>query len=470
MQITETLNEGLKREIKVVVPKTDLAQKMNERLANAKDRIKLNGFRPGKVPLSYLKQTYGRSFMAEVVNEILNEAPKNVLADRGEKAAMTPRVEMSEDEKEAEKVLAGEQDFEFTLNYEVVPAFEIKDLSALKIEREVVEVPETEIDEQVRNVAKSAQTYAEKKGKAADGDRVTMDYLGKVDGVAFDGGAAEDATLVLGSGQFIPGFEDQLVGAKAGDSKIITVTFPDPYGAEHLAGKEATFDITVKKVEAPEELVINDETAKALGLTDLEHLKKVVRDQIENQFGSITRQRVKRKLLDLLDGEYKFETPQGMVEAEFNNIWTQVSMELQQAGKTFEDEDTTEEKAREEYTTLAERRVRLGLVLSAIGEEAGIVVTDEETQRALYDQVRQYRGQEQQVLEYFQKNPDAIAGLRAPIFEEKVVDHILGKINVTDKSVTKEEIMALEAAEEEGAEEAKPAKKAPAKKKAKKDE
>jgi trigger factor len=469
MQVTETVNEGLKREIKVVVPKTDLAARLETRLHTAKDRARINGFRPGKVPVAHLRKVYGKSFMAEVVNEILNDTPKSVLADRNEKAAMQPVVNMSEDEKEAEKVLNGQADFEFSIAYEIVPSFALQDHSKIAIIRDVVAIPDGEVEEQVKVVAKSAQTWAEKKGKAAKDDRVTINYLGKIDGVPFDGGAADDAQLVLGSNQFIPGFEDQLIGIKAGDEKIITVTFPENYGAAHLAGKAATFDITCKLVEKAEELVLTDDVAVSLGLKDLEHLRKVVREQMESQFGTVTRQRVKRAMLDQLDKLYAFDAPSGMVDAEFGNIWRTITMELEQAGKTFADEDTTEEEARAEYRKLAERRVRLGLVLSQIGDAQGVTVSDDETQRALFEQVRQFRGQEQQVYDFYRKNPEALASLRAPIFEEKVIDHLLTVVSVTELSVTREELMALEAADEENASAKAGAKekKAPAKKKAK---
>lgn len=463
MQVTETLNEGLKREIKVVVPAKDLEAKLSERLENARSRVRINGFRPGKVPPAHLRKVYGKSFMAEVVNEILNETPRSVLSERNEKSATQPEIVMTEDEKEAEKVLEGKADFVFSLNYEVLPKIEVKDVSDISVTREIVDVTDEEVDEQVKRVASSTRSFETKKGKAEDGDRVTIDYLGKLDGVPFDGGADTDAQLVLGSGQFIPGFEEQLIGAKAGDEKQIKVTFPENYGAEHLAGKEATFDITVKEVAKPGELELNDETAKKLGIESMDRLRQVIREQIENQYGSFTRQKVKRQILDALDGQYQFEAPQKLVDAEFNNIWAQINNDLQEAGRTFEDEETTEEAAREEYRKLAERRVRLGLVLSEIGEKAGIEVTEEELQRALYDQVRRYPGQEQQIYEFFRRTPDAVANLRAPIFEEKVVDHLLGSIKVTDKKVSKEELMAED---EAGESEAKPAKKAAPKKKA----
>ncbi|KXF77278.1 trigger factor [Paramesorhizobium deserti] len=466
MQVTETLNEGLKREIKVVVPAKDLEAKLSERLENARSRVRINGFRPGKVPTAHLRKVYGKSFMAEVVNEILSETPRSVLSDRNEKSATQPEIVMTEDEKEAEKVLEGQADFVFSLNYEVLPKIEVKDVSDIAVTREIVDVSDDEVDEQVKRVASSTRSFEPKKGKAEDGDQVTIDYLGKLDGVPFDGGADTDAQLVLGSGQFIPGFEEQLIGVKAGDEKQITVTFPENYGAEKLAGKEATFDITVKEVAKPGELELNDETAKKLGIESMDRLRQVIREQIESQYGSFTRQKVKRQILDALDGQYQFEAPQKLVDAEFNNIWAQINNDLQEAGRTFEDEETTEEAAREEYRKLAERRVRLGLVLSEIGEKAGVEVTEDELQRALYDQVRRYPGQEQQIYEFFRRTPDAVANLRAPIFEEKVVDHLLGSIKVADKKVSKEELMAEDEAGETAA---KPAKKAAPKKKADED-
>ncbi|TCD12364.1 trigger factor [Oricola cellulosilytica] len=464
MQVSETLNEGLKREIKIVVPKADLQSRLGERLEDAKGKVRLNGFRPGKVPVAHLRKMYGRSFMAEIVNEILNETPRSVLSDRGEKSATQPEVDMTEDEKEAEKVLTGDADFEFSLKYEVIPPIEIKDFSSIKVTREVVEILDEEVEEQVKRIAQSAVEYEPKKGKAENGDQVTMDYAGKVDGEAFEGGTDTDAKLVLGSNQFIPGFEDQLVGTKAGDEKQVKVTFPDDYGAAHLAGKDAVFDVKVKQVASAGEIVIDDELAKKLGLESAERLREVVREQIESQYGNVTRQKVKRQLLDALDEQYKIDSPSKLVDAEFNNIWAQITNDLEQAKKSFEDEDTTEEEAREEYMRLAERRVRLGLVLSEIGEKAGIEVSEQELQQAVMNQVRQYPGQEKEVFEFFKGNPDAVANLRAPIFEEKTVDHLLEQVSVTDKTVSKEELMA----DDEEATETKkaaPAKKKPAAKK-----
>ncbi len=465
MQVTETLNEGLKREISIRVPAGDMETKLMEKLVDAKDKVRLNGFRPGKVPVQHLRKIYGKSFMAEVVNELLSESTRTVLGDRGEKAAMQPEINMTEDEAEAEKVLAGQADFEFSLAYEIVPAIEIKDVSKIKVTRQVVDIADDEVEEQMRQVAESARPYESKKSKAESGDRVTMNFIGKVDGEAFEGGAGEDQNLVLGSNQFIPGFEDQLIGVKAGDEKQVKVTFPEDYGATHLAGKEAVFDVTVSDVAKPGDIEINDDVAKQLGIESAERLREIVRGQIESQYGAVTRQKVKRQILDALDEEYKFEAPSKLIEAEFNNIWAQVERDLEREGKSFEDEDTTEEEAREEYQQLAERRVRLGLVLSEIGEKAEVQITDEEMQRALMETVRQYPGQEQQVYDYYRNNPEAMADFRAPLFEEKVVDHLLGEIAVTDRKVSKDELMAEDEEDEKPAKKkAAPKKKAAAKK------
>lgn len=475
MQVTETVNSGLKRQIKVTVPASDLEARLQTRLYEAKDKVKLNGFRPGKVPVQHLRKMYGRSFMAELVNEILSDSTRSIIQERGEKPAMQPEISMTEDEQEAEKVLEGKADFEFSLDYEVIPPIEIKDMSGIEITRQVYEVPAEEVEDQVKRIADSARNYETKKGKAEKGDRVTIDYIGRIDGEAFEGGAAEDSHLVLGSYQFIEGFEDQLIGASAGDDRDVKVTFPEEYAAAHLAGREAVFEVKVKEVAAPGELEINDELAQQLGVESADKLREIVRGQIENQFGSVTRQKTKRQLLDALDEAYKFEAPSKLVEAEFQNIWAQVTRDLEQAGRTFEDEDTTEEEARAEYQRLAERRVRLGLVLAEIGEKAGVQVTDEEMQRALIETIRRYpQNQQQQVYEHFQNNPGALANVRAPLFEEKVVDHLMTEVKVTEQKVTRDELMADDEddAETKAADEAKPAKKkAPAKKKtAKKDE
>lgn len=481
MQVTETLNDGLKREIKVVVPASDLESRLAGRLNDARGKARINGFRPGKVPMQHLRKMYGKSFMAEIVNEVINDSSRTILSDRGEKAATQPEINMTEDETEAEKILSGESDFEFSLAYEIIPSFELQDLSGITVTRQVYDVPESEVEEGLKRVTESARTYSAKEGAAENGDRVTIDYLGKVDGEAFQGGQDSDALLVLGSNQFIPGFEEQLVGLKAGDEKVINVTFPAQYNASHLAGKDATFDITVKEVASADELELTDEVAQNLGVESLDRLREIIKGQIENEFGSMTRQKVKRQLLDALDNSYKFEVPSTLVEAEYNNIWNQVQRDLEAAGQTFEDENTTEEAAQADYRRLAERRVRLGLVLAEIGEQAGVSITDEEMQRGVFDFVRRYPGpQQQDVFEQIRNNPNVLASIRAPIYEEKVVDHLLSTITVNDQNVSKEELMADDEdgdangadAEAKASDDAKPAKKkaAPKKKAAAKDD
>ncbi|RYD29999.1 MAG: trigger factor, partial [Sphingomonadales bacterium] len=349
MQVTETKAEGLKREIQVVVPASDLQTRLQTKLHEAKGQAKLKGFRPGKVPMEHLRKMYGRSMMAEIVNQIINESPRSIIADRKERSAMQPEVAMTEDEAEAEKVLKGASDFTFTVTYETLPTFELQETKGIKIERPIVEIADEEVEDQVKRIAENARSFEPKDGAAESGDKVTMSFLGKIDDVPFDGGQSDESSLVLGSGQFIPGFEDQLIGAAVGEEKQVNVSFPDDYSAPHLAGKAAVFDVVVKSVSKPNELELNDELAKQLGLESIERLRTVVREQIESQYGSATRQKVKRQLLDALDKDYTFELPEKLVEAEFNNIWLQVTSELTKSGKSFEDEETTEEKARAEY-------------------------------------------------------------------------------------------------------------------------
>ncbi|WP_319773362.1 trigger factor [Breoghania sp.] len=453
MQVTETLSDGLKRELKVVIPADDIAGRLDTYLEDLKSKVRIKGFRPGKVPTAHLKRLYGRQAMAEIVSTMLNETTTKVVDERKERPALQPEINLSDED--AEKVLAGEIDLSYTMSYEVLPSFEIGAFDDIEIERPIVEISDEGVMEQVEQIAESNRSFSPKEGKtvkAENGDRVTMSYVGKIDGEPFDGGADENGQLVLGSGRFIPGFEEQLVGVKKGDETVVTVKFPDDYQADFLAGKEATFDVTVKDIEAPGELVVDDEFAKGLGLESLDKLKEIVRGQIESQFGQATRTKVKRQLLDKLDERYDFPLPEKLVENEFDNIWRQVQADMERAGKSFEDEGADEEATRADYMKIAQRRVRLGLVLSEIGESNEIQVSDEELQRAMYEQVRQYPGQEQQVFEYFQKNPAALAGLRAPIYEDKVVDYLLELAKVTDKVVTKEDLLKSDEEEDEAAE------------------
>ncbi len=417
MQVTETLSEGLKRELTITVPAAALASKLDERLAEMKNTVRINGFRPGKVPTAHLKRLVGANEMARIVDGAISDAIREVVEGRKERPALNPDVALAEG-CDAEKVVAGEADLVFTAAYELLPTFEIADWSGIEIERPVVPVADAEIDERIAQIAEGNRPFADKaEGAAAEkGDKVKIDFVGTIEGVAFEGGSAEGVDLVLGSNQFIPGFEDQLAGAKVGDEVTVKVDFPADYGAAHLAGKPAEFACKVQGIQAPGELAIDDEWAKKLGLDGLDKLKEIIKEQIAQQYAGATRAKVKRALLDKLDEQYTFELPAKLVEGEFENIWNQAQAELQQSGKTFADENTTEEEAKADYMKIATRRVRLGLVLSEVGEKREVKVTDEEVQRALIERVRQFPGQEKQVFDYYRQNPMAMASLRAPIF------------------------------------------------------
>ncbi|MCP4380297.1 MAG: trigger factor [Hyphomicrobiales bacterium] len=441
MQVTETQAEGLSREFQVTVPAAELDTRLLSRLNEIQGEVRIKGFRPGKVPVSHLRRLFGKSTMAEIVQAVISEVAQETISERGERAAQQPDFQLPEEAGEAEKVLLGEADLTYTMKYEILPTFELGDFKSVKVERPIAEVTDEEVETELNRLAENARTYSAKGGTAEDGDRLTMSYVGKIDGEPFEGGGDENASVVLGSGQFIPGFAEQLEGLSAGEEKTITVTFPEDYGAEHLAGKEATFDVSVKDVESPDEITLDDELATRVGMESLEQLRDAIRQQIQNQFGIATRQKVKRQILDQLDEVHSFELPPKMVDQEFDNIWRQVTGELSNSNRSFEDEGTTEEAARDDYRKIAERRVRLGLVLSEIGEKNSIEVSEEEVQRALSAQMRQFPGREKELVEYYQNNPDAVAALRAPIFEEKVVDFLLELVDVTDKTVSREELM-----------------------------
>jgi trigger factor len=440
MQVTETAAAGLKREYRVVVPATDLEAKVNERLDDLKGRVQLRGFRPGKVPVAHLKRLYGKSAMAEVIEAAVNEANSKIIADNKLKLAIQPKVVLPTEQADVENVIEGKSDLAYTVEMELVPAITLTDFKTLKLERLTAEVPDEEIDQAIKSVADQNRPFAAKDGAAESGDRVTMSFVGSIDGTPFEGGSGDDLPLVLGSGQFIPGFEDQLIGAKAGDSRTVNVKFPDDYRATQLAGKDASFAVTVKAVEAPGEVVIDDEFAKTLGLESLQKLKDAVRERIVREHAGASRQKLKRQLLDQLDERHKFEPPPSLVDQEFNSVWSQVEGDLKQQNRTFADEGTTEEKAREEYRGIAERRVRLGLVIAEIGEKNNIKVTDEQVTAAVVEQARQMPGREQMVWDYYRKNPEALASIRAPLFEDKVIDFITELADVTEKKVSKDEL------------------------------
>ncbi len=442
MQVTESLNEGLKRELKVVLSVTELSEKMNVRLNELKSQVRLNGFRPGKVPVNHIRKLYGRSIMAEVVQQAVTDSSQEALEERSERPAYQPEIALPEDQGEMETIMEGNGDLAYTMAFEVVPAFEVEDFSSLELERRTAKVEDTHVDESLGDLAKQYRDFEPRggKSKAELGDRVTIDFIGRIDGEPFEGGSQENAPLELGSNSFIPGFEDQLVGTKEGEKLDVTVSFPEEYGVEELAGKPAVFEVIVNEVAAPVEATLNDEFAAKLGFEDLSKLREAILQQIEKEFEMVSQAQLKRQLLDKLDEAYKFDLPERLVDQEFEQIWAQVTQELEKSEKTFEDEDTTEEDAREEYRGIAQRRVRLGLVLGEVGEKAGVSVADEEVNRALMERIRQFPGQEKQVYDFYQENPQALLELRGPIFEQKVVDHIAGQANVTDQEVSKDEL------------------------------
>lgn len=442
MQVTETVNQGLKRELRISIPAQELDERLNNRLHELKGQVRLRGFRPGKVPVNHLRRMYGRSIMAEILEQTVSETSQKAITDREEKPAYQPKIELPEDQSEIEQVLEGQGDLFYTMAFEVLPPVEVADLSKLELEREVAEIEDKDVDETLQRIAEQNLAFEPRPdGEAAEeGDRLTMDFVGKIDGEPFEGGSAEGSTIVLGSGTFLPGFEDQLVGAKAGEDRTVEVTFPENYQAADLAGKAATFEIKVGEVAKPIDRPIDDELATSLGFESLDKLKDAIREQISKDLDSRSRQKIKRQVLDKLDEMHSFELPEQLVEQEFDSIWQQVTADMQQSGRTFEDEGSSEDEQKTEYRQIAERRVRLGLVLAEIGEKNQIQVADEEVNRALIEQVRRYPGQEQQVWEFYQKNPGALAQLRAPIFEDKVVDYIVELANVTDKTVSREEL------------------------------
>jgi trigger factor len=442
MQVTETQSEGLKREYKVSVPMAELDAKVNERLNDIKGRVQISGFRPGKVPVSHLKRLYGRSAMAEVIEATVRDANSQIVTENGFKLAGEPKVTLPTEQAAVENLINGKSDLDYTVAIEILPPITLGDFKTIKLTRLTADVSDQEIDDALAGLARQNRPYGPKPEgeKAATGDRVTIDFTGSIDGKPFEGGTGGDVVVEIGSGTFIPGFEDQLIGVAAGDKKTITATFPQNYMSAALAGKAASFDVTVKGIETPGEVKIGDEFAKSLGLESLAKLRDAIKERIEREHTSMTRQKLKRKLLDALDEMHKFEAPPSLVDEEFERVWAQVKAEMEREKKTFEDEGTTEEKARAEYRAIAERRVRLGLVLAEIGEKNKINVTDEEVSRAVVEQARQFPGQEKQVWEYYQKNPQALGALRAPIFEEKVVDFLLELAQVTDQKVSREEL------------------------------
>ncbi len=448
MEVTQTSSEGLKRTLKVVIAASELNERFGTRLGEIKDRVQLKGFRRGKVPFAHLKKVYGKSVMAEVVDEAIKETSSKAIADRKERPALQPNIALPEDQAEIQRIIEGQADLAYSMSFEVLPEITIADMSGIKLERLVSDVEDKAVDEALQGIVERNTAFEDAEGRAAEkGDRVTIDFVGKIDGVPFEGGEDKDMQVVVGQGNFIPGFEEGLVGLKAGDEKVVQATFPEAYQVDTLAGKQADFDVKVSEVAAPKVPEVNDEFAKALGAENVEKLKELVTKQLEVEYAQAARVKIKRELLDALEKTHDFELPASLVENEFESIWKQLGDEMLRSGKSFEDEGKTEDEVREEYKKLAARRVRLGLVIGEIGDKNKIQVTQDELRRALVDQARRYPGQEKFVYEYYEKTPGALAQLRAPLFEDKVVDYVLDQAKPTEKPVSKDELMkALDAA------------------------
>ena len=442
MQVTQTLSEGLRRGYQVVVPLSDLDAKVNERLVDLKDRVRINGFRPGKVPIEHLRRMYGRAVLAEAIEAAVREANTSIIAEHGFKLAMDPKVVMPEGEGEVAEVMAGKTDLSYSVELEILPKIELGDFKDIQLTKLTAEVGEREVAEAVERIAQENRPFADKGqgAKADQGDKVVISFAGTIDEEPFEGGTGEDVAVVIGSKSFIPGFEEQLVGIAAAETRTVNASFPQNYLSANLAGKAASFQVTAKAIEAPGTVTVGDEFAKSLGMESLAKLEDAVKDRLGREHAEITRRRVKRALLDALDTRYKFDLPPTLVEQEFANVWRTLTADLEAQGRTFADENTTEEAAREEYRKIAERRVRLGLVIAEIGERNDIKVSEEELTRAIVDRARQFPGQEQQIWDYYRKNPGAVAGLRAPIYEEKVIDFLLELVKVTEKTVSREEL------------------------------
>lgn len=443
MQVTETLNEGLKRGYQITLSAAELDAKVNEKLAEAQPDVEMKGFRKGKVPMALLKKQFGGRVMGEAMQESIDGAMSKHFEDSGDRPALQPEVKMTnEDWKEGDDVVV-------EMTYEALPEIPDVDMKGVALEKLVVKAADADIDEALENLAKNAQSFKDRRkgSKAKDGDQVVIDFLGKVDGEAFDGGAAEDYPLVLGSNSFIPGFEEQLVGAKAGEEVEVNVKFPDEYQAENLAGKDAVFECTVKEVKEPVAAEIDDELAKQFGADDLETLKGQVSERLESEYSGASRAVMKRALLDVLDEKVTFDLPPSLKDAEAKQIAHQLWHE---ENPEVEGHDHGEIDVTDEALKLAERRVRLGLLLAELGQKAKIEVSDAEMTQAIMAQARQYQGQERQFFEFVQQNPQMQQQLRAPIFEDKVVDYLFELADVTEKEVSKDDLQkAVEALDEE---------------------
>lgn len=434
MQVTETAAEGLKREFKIVVPAADIQAKAESRLQALSQQVRIPGFRPGKVPMPLMKQRYGASVLGEVLELAVQESADAALAERSLKPALQPKIEVTSFDEG--------KDLEYTLSVEILPEIAELDLKTVKLNKPKVVVADSEVEEALGRVAESRKVnvVVEDVREAVKGDVLEIDFVGSVDGVEFPGGKGEGYDLELGSGTFIPGFEDQLIGAKVGDVANVSVTFPEEYHSKDLAGKAAVFVVTVKALKAASLPAVDDEFAKGLGLEDLNGLRNAIKGQIENEYSSMVRNRVKRDLLDALAEKADFPVPAGMVGLEFDAIWKQIEDARKNDSLDEEDKGKSDDELKTEYTTLAERRVRLGLLLADLGQKNSVQVTQEDINRAVMQEAMRFPGQEQAVFQYFQNNRQALDSLRAPLYEDKVIDFILGAADVTEVEITAEEL------------------------------
>ncbi len=436
MQVTETKNEGLSRAFTVAVPAADFDEKVDSRLKEVAKTAKMPGFREGKVPASILKKKFGPNVMGEALEQTINEASSKILGERKIRPATKPKIEIIKFEEG--------QDIEYTMDVEVMPEIKLGDFSKLKIERMVVEIDEEEVNKSLENMAKAYKTSTPvaKKRKAKSGDTAIINFLGKVGGEEFPGGKAEDYPLELGSNSFIPGFEDQVTGHEPGDEFDVNVTFPTEYGAEELAGKDAVFEVTLKEIQESTPAEINDELAVKAGMENLDALKKAIGEQHGAMFKDATRQKLKRTLMDSLEIEYQFELPAGMVEDEFESVKKQMN-DAKEAGQlSEEDANRPEKETDKEFKEIANRRVRLGLLFTEVGNANDIKIAQEDFNRAIMEESKRYQGQEQAVIDYYNKNPEAVQSLSGPIYEDKIVDFILELATISDKKVTIEELLA----------------------------
>lgn len=445
MQVVEKVNEGLSRVLEVTIAKDQLTQALDAKIAEIAPKMNIKGFRPGKVPPGHVRRLYGKELMGEIIQETLNDTTQKAMEQASIRPASQPELTPIGD---IEGVIEGKSDLAYQIAVEMMPIFTPVEPASVELTRPTYEPTDADIDEALKTVTSANKQYEEKKGKgkaaakAEDGDKLVIDFVGKIGDEAFAGGTAEGAELVIGSGMFIPGFEEQLIGTKKGEVKTLNVTFPESYQAAELAGKAATFETTVQDILSPKDAEVNDELAKSLGLESLDALKNILKTQLEQQYKGAARLKMKRQLLDILDEKHDFELPKRMLDAEFQGIWQQVEQDKQNNQLSEDDAKKTDQELRDEYMKIAERRVRLGLVLAEIGTRQNVQVTDQEVTQAIMQEARNYPGQERQVFDFYTKNPAASAQIRAPIYEEKVCDLIFALAKVTDKPISKEDLLA----------------------------